>query len=107
MDVFGTRFQKELEQMKKEVAKWQSSPDGQMLSPPALPVDGEDSKEGEGKGHQKTRSVDNIPLLDSKSTNGSPVIHTKEQRSGTATSTGVDVGASKSATGLVSERKIA
>lgn len=27
IDVFGTRFQKELEQMKKDVAKWQTSPD--------------------------------------------------------------------------------
>jgi len=27
IDVFGTRFQKELEQLKKDVAKWQSSPD--------------------------------------------------------------------------------
>ena len=27
IDVFGTRFQRELEQMKKDVAKWQTSPD--------------------------------------------------------------------------------
>lgn len=27
IDVFGKRFQKELEQLKKDVAKWQSSPD--------------------------------------------------------------------------------
>ena len=36
IDVFGKRFQKELEQLKKDVAKWQSSPDGftsPLLSP--------------------------------------------------------------------------
>ena len=106
MDVFGTRFQKELEQMKKDVAKWQSSPGEPMLSPPALPVDGDDNKKGEKNGHGKSKSVDNIPLLDSRSTNGSPVINTKEQRGDTAATTGADVGEGKSATGLVSERKI-
>lgn len=30
VDVFGNRFQKELEQLKKDVAKWQNSPDGAM-----------------------------------------------------------------------------
>lgn len=28
IDVFGNRFQKELEQLKKDMAKWQSSPEG-------------------------------------------------------------------------------
>lgn len=28
IDVFGKRFQKELEALKKDVAKWQSSPEG-------------------------------------------------------------------------------
>lgn len=28
IDVFGNRFQKELEQLKKDVAKWQASPGG-------------------------------------------------------------------------------
>ncbi|KAI9800193.1 MAG: hypothetical protein M1825_004177 [Sarcosagium campestre] len=35
IDVFGTRFQKELEQLKSDVAKWQSSPD---LASSALPT---------------------------------------------------------------------
>jgi hypothetical protein len=34
IDVFGKRFQKELEQLKKDVAKWQSSPD--MFTSPVL-----------------------------------------------------------------------
>ena len=104
MDVFGKRFQNELEQMKKDIAKWQNSPGGEMLSPPAIPVDGEGSKDE--KGHHKSKSVDNIPLLDSRSANNSPMIPTKEQQNGAATSTGADVGERKSGTGLLSERNI-
>ena len=63
MDVFGNRFQKELEQMKKEVAKWQNSPGNMMLSPPALPID-----EDGIKGHKKNSSFDKIPLLDESKT---------------------------------------
>jgi Protein of unknown function (DUF2838) len=108
MDVFGKRFQKELEQVKSDVAKWQNSPGGPisppggpMLSPPAIPIDGE-----EHKGHQKNRSIDKIPLLDSKqSVNGSPMMTTKEQQGGQGMSTGADVGERKSATGLVFERR--
>ena len=107
MDIFGKRFQKELEQMKKDVAKWQNSP-GAMLSPPALPVDGEDMQEIDQQGHKKNSSFDKIPLLDSKQTaNGSPVITTKEKTNESGTSTGADAGERKSATGLLSERKVA
>ncbi len=69
MDVFGKRFQKELEQLRKDVAKWQNSP-AAMFSPPSGPVDGEGSpietrdKNGNGKGHGKRESIDKIPLLD-------------------------------------------
>lgn len=80
MDIFGKRFQKELEQMKRDVAKWQNSP-GAMLSPPNPPVamDGDVSlgqpslplpkDDRSGKGHDKRRSIDRIPLLD-ESQNG-------------------------------------
>lgn len=37
IDVFGMRFQKELEIMKAEVAKWQNSPEPTPLSPPLGP----------------------------------------------------------------------
>jgi len=68
IDVFGNRFHNELEAMKREVAKWQNSPD--MTSPLLTPrsdasaqmgatIDGEvDRKE-----HSQARSVDKIPLL--------------------------------------------
>lgn len=34
IDVFGKRFQKELEELKKEVAKWQNTPDGKAPAAP-------------------------------------------------------------------------
>ena len=70
IDVFGKRFQNELEAMKREVQKWQNSPD-MMTSPLLTPrADGGAelgaamAEEGEdGKGHGRSRSVDKIPLL--------------------------------------------
>ncbi|KAJ9612434.1 hypothetical protein H2200_004031 [Cladophialophora chaetospira] len=67
MDVFGKRFQKELEQLKKDVAKWQNSP-AAMFSPQTGPVDAEGSpdatRDENAKGHGKRESIDKIPLLD-------------------------------------------
>ena len=60
MDVFGKRFQKELEQVKRDVAKWQNSP-ATMFSPPTGPVDGDTNPT---KGHGKRESIDKIPMLD-------------------------------------------
>jgi len=34
VDVFGKRFQKELEELRKEVAKWQHTPDGKTPAAP-------------------------------------------------------------------------
>ena len=56
MDIFGKKFQTELEQMKKDVAKWQSSPNGQIMNPPF----------GEGEGGESKKSIDMISLLDDK-----------------------------------------
>ncbi|KAB5545640.1 hypothetical protein GE09DRAFT_968358 [Coniochaeta sp. 2T2.1] len=62
IDVFGKRFQKELEAMKAEVAKWQDSPGG-----PASITPGREHREREkglGAGEEKKGSeVDEIPLL--------------------------------------------
>jgi hypothetical protein len=79
IDVFGKRFQNELEAMKREVAKWQSSPD-MMTSPLMMPrtdggselgkaldaaADAEILAEGSSSlGYSRSRSVDKIPLLD-------------------------------------------
>jgi hypothetical protein len=72
IDVFGKRFQNELEAMKAEVQKWQNSPDitSPLLTP--LPgnspsvgggIDGAVSSSGKGVSHKRISSVDNIPLL--------------------------------------------
>lgn len=48
IDVFGNRFQKELEAMKAEVAKWQNSPNGAATSPLMAPQPAS-ADEGDGK----------------------------------------------------------
>jgi hypothetical protein len=62
VDVFGTRFQKELEQLKKDVARWQEAP----LSPRVAPTD-EKPKAG-AEGHQRDNSLNNIEPLNMKTT---------------------------------------
>jgi hypothetical protein len=57
MDVFGKRFQKELEQMKRDVAKWQDA--NGMLSPPSHAMDHSDEA-----GHKKRASLDGLSMLD-------------------------------------------
>lgn len=66
IDVFGKRFQNELEAMKREVQKWQSSPD--LLTSPEADGGSEMiallEKDAAGRnGHASERSVDKIPLL--------------------------------------------
>ena len=67
IDVFGKRFQNELEAMKREVQKWQNSPD-MMTSPLMTPkIDGSSELAAvldlDASGHSRSRSVDKIPLL--------------------------------------------
>ncbi|KAF7594492.1 hypothetical protein BBP40_009125 [Aspergillus hancockii] len=73
IDIFGKRFQKELEELRKDVARWQSSPEGAATSPTILTSDGtvatgaqilDDSGAAE-KGETDKASIDTIPLLDS------------------------------------------
>lgn len=75
IDVFGTRFQKELEQLKKDVIKWQNSPDvlgspiqtpkGDALSLSPQPIN---VKSSGNENEQKSSgdSIDQIPLLESR-----------------------------------------
>jgi hypothetical protein len=79
IDVFGTRFQRELEAMKAEVAKWQHSPDlmGGLGSPLLGPNEGGGGANGDGGignvisgkalddggDGSSVGGVDNIPLL--------------------------------------------
>ena len=86
LDVFGKRFQVELEQLKQEVAKWHNSPDlpssGEMagrilaepLSPPparfASPHIDQSRLAAEGES-KRSSSIDQIPLLDGGLTDAS------------------------------------
>lgn len=100
IDVFGKRFQKELEAMKAEVAKWQNSPDGMMHSPMLTPhagthddeskrlgeaLKGNNGDNGNGSSGSSTSSLDNIPLLTEEK--GEPPV------SASATGAQVDGGA--------------
>ncbi|RDH29586.1 hypothetical protein BDQ94DRAFT_150015 [Aspergillus welwitschiae] len=72
IDVFGKRFQKELEELKRDVARWQSSPEG-VASPTLLSSDnsatvGAKGLEESASGGSDKVSVDQIPLLDAQST---------------------------------------
>ncbi|KFX98933.1 hypothetical protein V490_02033 [Pseudogymnoascus sp. VKM F-3557] len=58
IDVFGKRFQNELEEMRKEVQKWQSSPDLAIGTPPA-----DATKSPLSSADGGSSSVENIPLL--------------------------------------------
>jgi hypothetical protein len=87
IDIFGKRFQNELEQLKKDVAKWQASPNA-LGSPEFAPTPG-DVGAGVGmlgagmggKGHgwhgsaseleSKNSGIENIPMLDSREGQGS------------------------------------
>lgn len=71
IDVFGKRFQNELEQLKKDVAKWQTSPEP-ATSPAITPKVGDyantsQRQADEGGSHNRKPSIDQIPLLEAKS----------------------------------------
>lgn len=76
IDVFGKRFQKELEQLKSDVARWQASPEG-LASPLIIPdTPGSVAADSAWKTHpgmDKRSSVDRIPLLDPSSAVASAV----------------------------------
>ena len=75
IDVFGKRFQKELEQLKKDVARWQTSPDG-ANSPLIFPDTPASVATDASRTHpplDKRSSVDRIPLLDPSSAASSAV----------------------------------
>jgi hypothetical protein len=70
IDIFGKRFQKELEELKKDVARWQASPAG--MTSPTLPILNNPSSAGAGvlndspSAHKECdkSSLDQIPPLD-------------------------------------------
>ncbi|KAL8975634.1 MAG: hypothetical protein Q9197_000109 [Variospora fuerteventurae] len=68
IDVFGTRFQKELDQLKKDVSRWQTSPEAVMTSDEtALAPSTRSNSEAKGdQDSQRRTSVDGILMLDSE-----------------------------------------
>lgn len=71
LDVFGKRFQKELEELKKDVARWQASPEG-IMSPLLTPAAATPSATqnpfeqiGAAQNGSDKASLDRIPPLDS------------------------------------------
>jgi len=73
VDVFGKRFQNELEALRKDVAKWQNSPADGAMGMNSPPLGGDLSGNGNGDGSvnagadvvRTEEAVDEIPLLDS------------------------------------------
>lgn len=67
IDVFGRRMEKELESLRKEVAKWHNTPEGKTVLD-STPSAGEAPAvtAGSGTDHAQSEGVDNIPLLDNK-----------------------------------------
>lgn len=71
IDVFGKKFEKELYALKKEVGKWQATPEGRTIldekSPSISKLAGEGaSSEVQQSDHVRSQSLENIPLLDQK-----------------------------------------
>ncbi|KAK0635532.1 hypothetical protein B0T17DRAFT_47096 [Bombardia bombarda] len=111
IDVFGKRFQKELEAMKAEVAKWQNSPDGMglhspMLTPHPGPATGMDEGDNKRLGHDlaATRVFD-----DNASGVGSvetiPLLNDEKPAYATVVASGLDVGGDGGAKDVARERK--
>ncbi|KZN86978.1 putative membrane protein [Penicillium chrysogenum] len=73
IDVFGKRFQKELEQLKTDVARWQSSPEG-TTSPFLVPEPSPLSEAINAHNGDKRSSVDRIPLLDTAEASSTDVL---------------------------------
>ncbi|KAL2829730.1 hypothetical protein BDW59DRAFT_33352 [Aspergillus cavernicola] len=68
IDVFGKRFQKELEELKKDVARWQSTPEGAITptTPATIANTGKQSNDSSPQSNPSDKaSLEKIPLLDS------------------------------------------
>ena len=71
IDIFGKRFQNELEQLKKDVVKWQSSPEivtspdltPKVLDEATTPVVVQSADKIE---HEWRKGINQIPMLDSR-----------------------------------------
>lgn len=67
IDVFGRRMEKEFEALKKEVAKWQATPEGKHILDDTDPALKAVKSESQVSAHGPSESIESIPLLDSSS----------------------------------------
>ncbi|KAJ5801273.1 uncharacterized protein N7518_003341 [Penicillium psychrosexuale] len=73
IDVFGRRFQKELEQLRTDMARWQNSPEGS-TSPILIPEPSPLSEAINAHSEEKRSSVDRIPLLDTADVSSTDIL---------------------------------
>lgn len=66
IDVFGTRFQKELEQLKREVSQWQTSPAAMNEAGTGATPQPRATETRADTELKRSSSIDYIPMLDSK-----------------------------------------
>ncbi|KAI1371504.1 hypothetical protein F4677DRAFT_308390 [Hypoxylon crocopeplum] len=93
IDVFGKRFQKELEAMKAEVAKWQNSPDV-LGSPTMAPTPEIEGKIGSTDTEEKAIRVEDPASGRRLSVDEIPLLHDETRANDTASSTIRDAVAS-------------
>ena len=103
MDVFGKRFQKELEAMKAEVAKWQSSPESMLTSPLMTPHPGSVGDDNESKrlGEAVAAHTLEDPIGNGSSVDSIPLL--SEEKVARVATSGIEVG--ESAKDVARERK--
>ena len=64
IDVFGKRMEKELQALRKDVQRWQSTPDSRALGESPLMRAGLDSSPAVSGGHKRDESIEALPPLD-------------------------------------------
>lgn len=88
IDVFGKRFQKELEAMKADVMKWQTSPETLPRSPPLGPQ--HESSTSGLQGQQTSVSSEQVPSIDEAKREGDMMRDTANTDAGLNRSQSVD-----------------
>ncbi|KAF1353523.1 hypothetical protein BDV97DRAFT_346727 [Delphinella strobiligena] len=82
IDVFGKRMEKELNSLRKEVAKWQATPDGKAVFD-SLPTPGAEPSTVQLKAdHSRSQSVDDIPLLNDQKQSATTATETTQDTDG-------------------------
>ncbi|KAF7558966.1 hypothetical protein G7046_g5194 [Stylonectria norvegica] len=92
IDVFGKRFQKELEAMKAEVEKWQNSPEQEPHSPVLTPQPAESGTQGNAPhGQAPSASTSQIPTSEEAKRENDLMAGTSLPKDGSGRSTSLDM----------------